>query len=145
MLGPTNFWAQKDCGSKNILGQKKKLGLKKKFGSEKMWVWKSSGQKFFWFESFLLLDKNAGPKNLSLKTISGWKNLGLKKFCPRTFWPTKIRNPKKLGPKSLVKIGPVTAEILLIWTNVARTNVVVVICSRCSQEATFKVSSKSVQ
>ena len=25
---------------------------------------------------------------------------------------------KKLGPKSLVKIGPVTAEILLIWTNV---------------------------
>ena len=31
--------------------------------------------------------------------------------------------PKKLGPKSLVKIGPVTAEILLIWTNVAKTNV----------------------
>ena len=40
--------------------------------------------------------------------------------------------PKKLGPKSLVKIGPVTAtaEILLIWTNVtrayvARTNVTI--------------------
>ena len=34
---------------------------------------------------------------------------------------------KKLVPeaflKSLVKIEPVTAEILLIWTNVARTNV----------------------
>ena len=30
---------------------------------------------------------------------------------------------KKLGPKSLVQIGPVTAEILLIWTNLARTNV----------------------
>ena len=41
-------------------------------------------------------------------------------FGPRTFWPTKIMNPKNLGPKSLVKIGPVTAEILLIWTNVAR-------------------------
>ena len=24
--------------------------------------------------------------------------------------------PKKLGPKGFVKIGPVTAEILLIWT-----------------------------
>ena len=43
------------------------------------------------------------------------QNSGLKKFGPRTFWPTKI---EKLGPKSLVKIGPVTAEILLIWTNV---------------------------
>ena len=29
----------------------------------------------------------------------------------------------KLGPKSLVKIGSVTAEILLIWTNVTKTNV----------------------
>ena len=43
-------------------------------------------------------------------------------------------------------------EIFLIWTNVARTNVawtnvnlIVGICSRCSQEATFKVSSKSDQ
>ena len=40
--------------------------------------------------------------------------------------------PKKLGPKSLVKIGPVTAEILLIWTNVtrayvARTNVTITV------------------
>ena len=40
--------------------------------------------------------------------------------------------PKNLGPKSLVKIGPVTAEILLIWTNiirayVARTNVTITV------------------
>ena len=47
----------------------------------------------------------------------------LKKFCLRTFWSTKIMNPKKLGPKSLVEIGPVTAEILLIWTNVTRAYV----------------------
>ena len=40
----------------------------------------------------------------------------------------------------------------MIWTNVARTNVawtivnlIVWVCSRCSQEATFKVSSKSGQ
>ena len=31
--------------------------------------------------------------------------------------------PKKWSPKSLVKIGPVTTEIFLIGTNVARTNV----------------------
>ena len=43
----------------------------------------------------------------------------------------------------MVKIDSVTAEILLIWTNVARTNVawrnvnlIVEICSRCSQEVT---------
>ena len=36
--------------------------------------------------------------------------------------------PKKNGPKSMVKIRPVTSEILFVWTNVtmayvARTNV----------------------
>ena len=28
--------------------------------------------------------------------------------------------PQKFSPKSLVKMGPVTAEIFLIWTNIAR-------------------------
>ena len=36
---------------------------------------------------------------------------------------TKIKAPKKLGPKNLVEIGSVLVEILLIWTNVARTYV----------------------
>ena len=40
----------------------------------------------------------------------------LQKFGPRTFCFTKIITPKKL-----IKIGPVTAEIFLIWKNVART------------------------
>ena len=40
--------------------------------------------------------------------------------------------PKKLGQKSFVKIGPVTAEILLIWTNVTKayvawTNVTIIV------------------
>ena len=35
----------------------------------------------------------------------------------------KNHDPQKLGPKSLGTIRPVTPEILLIWTNVARTNV----------------------
>ena len=49
--------------------------------------------------------------------------------------------------EGFIKIRSVTAEIFLIWTKVARTNVnlIVGICSRCSQEATFKVSSKSGQ
>ena len=40
-------------------------------------------------------------------------------------WHLLKRVPVTLGTylESLVKIGPVTAEILLIWTNVARTNV----------------------
>ena len=38
-------------------------------------------------------------------------------------WSNKIRAPKTLGPKSLQKILSVTAEIFLVWTNVARTNV----------------------
>ena len=47
-----------------------------------------------------------------------------------------------------VKIGSVTAEVFLIWTNVTRTNVAgtnvtltVGIGSKCSKEPTFKVSS----
>ena len=44
-------------------------------------------------------------------------------FGSTEFWSTKIRTSKKLGAKSLAKIGSVTVEILLTWTNVARTNV----------------------
>ena len=51
--------------------------------------------------------------------------------------------------ESLVNIGSVTAEIFLIWTNVPRkkvawtnVNLIVRICSRCFEEARFKVSSK---
>ena len=45
------------------------------------------------------------------------KSFGYKRFLG----PKK--GPQKLGPKSLVKIGSVTADIFLIWTNVARTYV----------------------
>ena len=65
------------------------------------------GPKKFGFEKFLCL-KNFLSEN----------NLGRKKFYRRTFSSTKI-----MGPKSLVKIGPVTAEILMIWANVARAYV----------------------
>ena len=49
----------------------------------------------------------------------------------------------------MVKSESVAAEIFLIWANVPRINVawtnvnlIVGICSRHSEEATFKVSSK---
>ena len=39
------------------------------------------------------------------------------------FGSKKVWFEKILGQKSLVKIGSVTAEILLIWTNEATSNV----------------------
>ena len=39
------------------------------------------------------------------------------------FGPTKSKTSKILGPKNWLKIGSVTAEIFMIWPNVARTNV----------------------
>ena len=54
-------------------------------------------------------------KNFGFNTFAGPKIFGL-----RRIWSVKIISPKKLDPKSLIKIGPVVAEILLIWTNIAR-------------------------
>ena len=57
--------------------------------------------------------------SLILPNILGKKHLSKKS------WPIKIKGPKKLCPTSLVKIRSVTAEIFLIWTYVAWTNVTV--------------------
>ena len=76
--------------------------------------------KNFGFENYFWSNKIVDPKIVGLKICGFEKNLSLKKFGPKTFWSTKIIIPKKLGPKSSVKIGPVTAEILLILANVAR-------------------------
>ena len=65
-----------------------------------------------------------------VETMFGSKNLGHNKiWSKKVFVYKRVLGPKKLGQKNLgpknclVKIGPVTAEILQIWTNVARTNV----------------------
>ena len=55
-----------------------------------------------------------GPRKFLVKKL--WALIKFrvwKKFCPRTFWFTKMMTPKKLGHKSFVKIGPVTTELLL--------------------------------
>ena len=70
--------------------------------------------------------------------MSGQKNKMQKSFGPQKF------DYKKFYPKSFVKIRSVTADIFLIWTNVAWTNVIMAvgIGSKGSQEPTFKVWSK---
>ena len=98
------------------------MGLKKIVGLRQLWV-----RRKYEFEIFFGSNKISG-----LKTLGPDKCCVLKKFCQRTFWSTKIMTPKKFGPISLVKIGPVTYEILFIWTNVtmayvARTNVTITV------------------
>ena len=61
-----------------------------------------------------------GPKQMFKKNWGSENNSCLKKFLESNkILPKKIMALKKLGPKSVDKIGSVTAEILLIWTHVA--------------------------
>ena len=107
-----------DFGSRNFFW--KKLWVRKSFDLKKK-VKKILFKKISGLTKIVGLQNFAFKGNLSSKFFLGpIKLLVLKKFCPRTFWSTKIMTPKKFGPKSLVKIGPVTAETLLIWTNVTR-------------------------
>ena len=91
-------------------------------------------------------------KNFGSKKILDKKNVGKIFWIPKKMLSPIKWDPKNLGPISLVKIVSVTAEIFLIWTIVARTNVAwtnitmtVGIFSTCFQEPTFKVWSKSGQ
>ena len=77
------------------------------------------GQKEFTPKQIYWAKKCWAPKNFGLKKYFGSE----KDFWFEKFWSTEIKALKKLGPKSLVKVGSVTVEILLIWTNVARTYV----------------------
>ena len=94
------------------------------------------------------LDQNRSSlKNLLTQNAFGQKpkSRGWKKSDQKKNEVNKLKTPQNY----LVKIESVTAEILLIWTNVARANVActnvaitVGISSRWSQESTFKVWSK---
>ena len=92
-------------------------------------------------------------------------NVGQQKLRPQKIWSNNfgqnwVSNSWDYADMDkcwhLLKMVPgtylLTAEIFLIWTIVSRTNVTLTnvpltvgICSRCSQELTFKVSSKSGQ
>ena len=108
----------------------KNFGSKKIWGPKKCWTRKKIlFPKSFKFKNFLGPIKIAGSKMFGHEIILGLKKFWVrKKFGSKEIWSKKILvhknyDPKKLGPKCLVKIGPVTAEILLIWTNVARAYV----------------------
>ena len=89
-----------------------------------------------------------GPRNLPLKfshdpASNSWDIPDMEKYCQDKCY-------KKLGPKLWIIIGSVTAEIFLIWTNVARTNiawtnvtVTVGICLRWSQEPLMFVHNRA--
>ena len=84
---------------KKMLGAKKILVWKKYFGLKKFWV-----QRKFEFKMFFGSDKIS-----SLKTLGPNENLRLEKVLSKNILVHKNYDPKKLGPKSLVKIGPETA------------------------------------
>ena len=60
---------------------------------------------------------------MKLVTTSRVDSGGYRVVGQTEFLPTKIEAPKKLGIKMLVRIESVTAEILVIWTNLDRTYV----------------------
>ena len=102
--------SQTNIGSKEILTRTKLLGLKKLVKKINLYL------KNFELKHFLGSNKITGQKVVGPK-----KHLFLKNFWVKKSFGSK--DPKKLDPKSSVKIGLVTPEILLIWTNVARTYV----------------------
>ena len=84
-------------------------------------------QKNFCLNEFLvqknfMSKKILGPKQFQVQKMSGYKNVVPPKFWSKgnsvqiVLGPNKFRPPKILSPKSLVRIGSVTALILLPWT-----------------------------
>ena len=137
ILGPKTFWIHKNFCPKERgpkLSLSKKVWVHKNFRSNKNLGQKNAIKNTFdpeLFGSKHFLDLNVfGSKNLPgkflIKTI-----FGLKKCRSKTIWinfigSNKIRCKKNLVQKNedpLTTIRSVTADIFLIWTNVARTNV----------------------
>ena len=96
------FGPKKSFSSKQILGLKKFLGLKKISGLKKCTLHK-----------YFLAENIFGPKKFWIKKM-------LEKYFGSKKSPIKC-DPKNLGPKSLVKIVSLTAEIFRIWTKFTLT------------------------
>ena len=80
----------------------KKIGVQENFVSKNIWC------KIIWVPKKFLVRKIFGNKKFVSNKMLVQKNVCLK-F-------------EQLGPKSKVKIGSITAELLPIWTNVTRAN-----------------------
>ena len=85
---------------------------KKKLVKEKFLVKRIFFEKNLWSKKFL------DPKKLKVQKLFGPKNVWFNKISFEIFGSKLILGKNKLG-----KFGSVTAEILLIWTNVTRSNV----------------------
>ena len=118
--GPKKFWVQKIFGSKMFWGPvgSKKLFCPKHCGFQKNLVQKMYVKKKFKFYH-LFCPRGLGPKKIFFVRKNFWS----RNLCRTKCWSEKFKAPKRLGPKSLVKIGSVIAEIFLPWTNVAWTYV----------------------
>ena len=101
---PKNFWAQKEMSPQNLL--KKNFWSKKIFGLKNFLVCK-----VVWVQQKLLVHKFLALNNF------GSKKFGSKDVVSKNILVHKNYDPQKIG----FKIGPATAEIMMIWTNVART------------------------
>ena len=85
-------------------------------------------QKIFGTTNLLVQETFLPHKSKKYSVPKFWvqKYFGQNKFFfKKNVGPQKLRH-QKLGPKSLVKIWSVTAEIILIWTNVTQFYMVVV-------------------
>ena len=92
----------------NLIWKKheKKILLEKILGLKKnCWSEKNLGPKEIWVQNVFF----GSNKISSLKTLGPNENLCLEKVLSKNILVHKNYDPKKLGPKSLVKIGPVTA------------------------------------
>ena len=157
-MGNENFQFPKILFLKNLgskIGSQKNQVKKirsRYFGSKKLWVQKKWGPTKFWVQ-IISRCKKFGFTKFRQNWVSNSRDFPdmdkchqdkcfLDK-CHRDSWHLLKMVPGTYL-KNLVKIGWVTAEIFLIWTNVTRTNIAwtnitISICLRCSQEHTFKV------
>ena len=114
--------------------------FEKMLGPTKILVWKRIlVLKMYFKKDFFKTNKIAAKKIWALTKISVWKVI----WGPKNIGSKEVSTPKKLGTKSLVKIRPETAEILLIWINVVRTYML----DKCNHDKwhLLKISSKSSQ
>ena len=89
-----------------------------------MWVNKFFGPDKFWVRK-KCFKKDFDPPKISVLKFFFGKKIGFEMtLCLKNVgFETNFASNEIAGPKSLVKIGAVTGEKLMIWTNVARAYV----------------------
>ena len=98
--------------------------VQKVFGIENLWSNKILTRKNYGLENFGS-NNFLGQKMFGPKISFNQKNVYQKVLGSKNVWTQQILEKRLFGPinkvKKIVKIGSVTADILLIWTNIAWT------------------------